>query len=93
MADGCDRDPRGEVEDALAVAGEEPASLTVVDLEPRVVAEDRRQDPGGSLLEGGGGLLHLVILGARDPAAPAYANRPRTTPTHDGYGPGPVPTA
>ena len=93
VADWGDRDPRGEVEDTLAVASEEPASLTVVDLKPRVVAEDGRQDPGGPLFEGGGGLLHLVILGAPDRSAPACASRPRTTPPHGGYGPGPVPTA
>jgi len=56
VADRRDRDAAGEVEDPTAVAGDQPAPLPAVDLEPGVVAEDRRKDPGGALLERAGGV-------------------------------------
>ena len=49
----------------------------MVDLEPRVVAEDRREDAGGALLEGAGRLLHLVILRVNREVRPRIA---RTVP-------------
>ena len=44
MTDGGHGDPAGEVEHAPTVRREQPAPLPPIDLEPRVVTEDRRKD-------------------------------------------------
>ena len=51
MADRRHRDAGREVEDPAAIFGQEPAPLPAVDLQPGVMAKDRRKDPAGALLE------------------------------------------
>src|SRR5690349_7193133 len=66
MPDRGDGDPGCQIEDPAAVAGHEPASLPVIDLEPGVVAEDRGKDAGGALFEAAGNRSHRTSLGARN---------------------------